>query len=163
MQIVPIAVTRQDEKTLLLWDPNPESGLLFPTSHRSFMDYHWGAGAIDGRTCLVLYMFGGEHAIELYFPQTLKTTPDRDIDVWDALLGMQPERFGLRYGEDPGDDSRAALLSFELHEEKTVSENLTDFLDRIITLYDNGERDPLVAELVEYFRPTTGDSCPIQL
>lgn len=162
MQIVPIAVNRQEPDTLLLWDPNPELSLLFPAPRRSFMDYHWGAGTLDGELCFILYLFGGEHAIEVYFPKVLPTSPEHQVNVWDALLELRPEVLGIRYGERPADAAGSVSISFAQKDGEGLIDSLEAFLERTLRLYDEGQRDPVLGEIADHFRSSGGDTCPVQ-
>lgn len=161
MQVIPAAVNHRAPDLLMLWDPNPELAILFPSGRRAFEEFHWGAGVLDGSPCLILYLFGGEQAVEVYFPMRLPTGPSTEADVWDALLALRPERLSIHYGDRPSDEKKSVELHFAAGEDNGLVARLESFLDKTLRLYDQGERTPLLEDLVGYFR-RDGDSCPVQ-
>ena len=147
MQIIPNAVG-QSEELLVFWDENPETGIALPRAVQMITGLQWGLGALDHDDCLILYLFSGEQAVELYLPQRLPTTQEQDVDVWDLLWTWNPQVFKIRYGSSPLDRAKEVTVLLPKGEGESVRDRLRDFVKLTDNPSEYGELAGIHGELL---------------
>ena len=138
MQILPDAVGQSDGQ-IVFWDENPEIGAALPRPVQMISEVQWGAGLLDGEDCLILYLFLGEQALELYLPQTLPTAPAESLDVWALLWAWAPRMLKVRYGRSPADREREVVLLLPEADGERLSDALRAFAERADAGRESGE------------------------
>lgn len=157
-QIHPAALGRdQSETELHIWDPDCDLGKSFIGTSVIHCDSHWGAGMIEDEAALILYLFEGEQAIEVYFMENVAVGPNREMNSWDVLLSMQPESLVLVYGESPAD--RDAWLKIESNEPGGLMTGLERFIERVLSMDAASMRDPVLQRLTDYFKQFVLTNC----
>lgn len=147
MQIIPLALGQSDG-AITLWDENAELAIVFPRPIQFISDIAWGLGHLDDQPCLILYLFIGDQAVELYFPEQLPTSPEHQVDTWQTLFNWQPEVIKVRYGESPVDKNHEVMLLFPKEEGETLMEKLTAFILQAKQTLDS-DHDEIHGQIVE--------------
>ncbi|MEB3101931.1 hypothetical protein [Ferviditalea candida] len=157
-QVYPVALGRdQSEAELHIWDPVCGLSQSFEGTALIQCDSHWGAGMIEDEAALILYLFEGEQAIEVYFTENVSVGPNREMNSWDVLLSMQPESLVLVYGESPSD--RSAWLKVDSKEPGGLMLGLERFVERVLSMDTASVRDPVLQKLTDYFKQFVTTSC----
>lgn len=158
MQMIPLAIGQSDG-VLVLWEDNPEIGLVFPRGTEVIQQVEWGAGTLGQDDCLILYLFIGSQAVELYLPQRLPTTPEQELDIWLSICNWQPDTLKLRYGRTPSDREREVLLLLPKGPGEKLIDKLSEFVAQMRTRIDKIDKEAsrwrMYTELETYLKAMT--------
>jgi hypothetical protein len=153
LQVHPIALGRdKSDKELHIWDPECGLEQYYNGVSTIDCDCQWGAGLVEDKVALILYLFDGDRTIEVYFTQNVAVGPNTEMNSWDVLFSMQPESLVLVYGEKPTD--RDSWLRSECKVGHGLMESLDDFINKALLLSDEASPDPVLKEIVTYISVT---------
>jgi hypothetical protein len=152
LQVHPMALGRdKSDKELHAWDPECGLEQHYTGVSTIHCDCQWGAGLVEDKVALILYLFDGDRTIEVYFTQNVAVGPKAEMNSWDVLFSMQPESLVLVYGEKPTD--RSSWLKIECKAGNGLMEGLDTFLNKALVLSQESP-DPVLKEIVTYISIT---------
>lgn len=148
MQWIPLAIG-QSEQTLILWEPTPEIAVAFPRSLQTVSEVKWGAGTLDDESCLILYLFVGLQALEIYLPEQLPTSPQNEIAVWSTIWEWKPTLLKMRYGFSPINKSDEITFLLPKYAGESINDKYFEFVNLMRKQMREGALDQRGIELLE--------------
>lgn len=155
LQIYPTVLGRdKSDQELHIWDPDCDLKSKYEHTNEMNCECKWGAGLLDDKAALILYLFHEKETIEINFEQEIHVGPERKMNSWDVLFSMQPTSLVVAYGDSPKNKDHWLRVYF--NHEGDLMNSLRHFIQQTLDLVDDqGEDmtpDPVIEQIVDYVR-----------